>query len=236
MVRGRQHSPQRPPTDRRYWAMLGAAILHLVCVLILVTSTQTGLPTWEVNGLQGLHRWAKPSLDQLAWMITGWGTHWGTLPLFTIGVLFLAGQRQWRKLAYWVGAIGGTAVAAALLKLLWHRDRPDLWPSVLPPDRYPTDWSFPSGHAAASLSLVATLWILNQQSSRPDRWRWPIGLLGSGFVLVIAWTRLYLGVHWVTDILGGWSLALIGVVGLSIALFPADQNAYPHSNREDSAG
>lgn len=233
--------PQRRSLDRYHWVIVGAAMVHLGCVLVLVAGPPMGLPTWEVAVLNQIHHWATPELDQLALRVTGWGTRWGTLPLFAIGGLALAGQRQWRKLAYWLGAIGGTVVVAALLKLLWHRSRPDLWPSVLPPDRYPTDWAFPSGHAAASLSLVAALWVLNGQAQNPDRWRWAIALLGGGFVLLIAWTRLYLGVHAVTDILGGWSLALLGAIGLAawfppIANISPDPNTDPHRHHKDSAG
>ncbi|TAD78053.1 MAG: phosphatase PAP2 family protein [Oscillatoriales cyanobacterium] len=147
-----------------------------------------------------------PTLDQCALWLTGWGTRWGTLPIAAIGALFWTGQRQWRKLAYWVGTIGGTALVAAILRELWQRPRPKLWSSLLPPDRYPTDWSFPSGHATASLSLVAALWVLCPVVI-PPRLRgattWAISLLGGSFVIAIAWTRLYLGLHFLTDTMGG---------------------------------
>lgn len=200
------------------WGLGLAVIAHLGCTAVALLGPSTGWHAWAAQTLLYLHGSAAPALDRWALTLTGWGTRWGTLPIAVVGVLLWAGQRQWRKLAYWVGAIGGTALAAAILKVLWHRPRPNLWPSLLTPDRYPTDWSFPSGHATASLALVAALWILLRRST-PGRFRgiatWAISLLGGSFVIAIAWTRLYPGLHFVTDILGGWSLALGGAIGLA---------------------
>lgn len=221
------------------WGLGLAAIAHLGCTAVVLLGPSTGWHAWETQILLSLHGSAAPVLDRWALMLTDWGTRWGTLPIAVVGALLWAGQRQWRKLAYWVGAIGGTALAAAILKVLWHRPRPDLWPSLLTPDRYPTDWSFPSGHATASLALVAALWILLRRST-PVRFRviatWAIGLLGGGFAIAIAWTRLYLGLHFVTDIVGGWSLALVGAIGLAQWLPAPPPTSHPQSHREDAAG
>jgi undecaprenyl-diphosphatase len=206
---------------------------------MVLLSPPTGWQGWEAQLLLHLHGTATPTLDQWALRLTGWGTRWGTLPIAAIGVLLWTGQRQWRKLAYWVGTIGGTSLVAAILKVLWQRPRPELWPSLLPPDRYPADWSFPSGHATASLALVAALWILCPVVISPRlRWvaTWVIGLLGGSFALVIAWTRLYLGLHFVTDILGGWSLALGGAIALARWLPASTPISHPQSHREDAAG
>jgi membrane-associated phospholipid phosphatase len=86
-------------------------------------------------------------------------------------------------------------------KLFFHRVRPHFWELFFP---LPSDYSFPSGHALFSLTFVLMLVVLTWES----RWRWWVVLTGGLFVIAIAWTRLYLGVHYPSDILGGWSLAI----------------------------
>lgn len=205
----------------------GAVTIQGLCALYLIRHLQQPAP-WDVQFLELLHQQATPWLDRLALWLTPLGTRWGTFPLFIMGLLSLANQRQWRKLLYWMSAIGGTTVIATLLKVIWHRARPSLWPSLLAPDHYPADWAFPSTHAAASLSLVLALGTLYSSQQLLDRpygrvWRWLIAGLGGGFVLIIAWTRLYLGVHFPSDIIGGWSIAyLITQVANRLILSPMD--------------
>jgi undecaprenyl-diphosphatase len=95
---------------------------------------------------------------------------------------------------------------------LLHRARPHLWTSPAPE----FDYGFPSGHAMASMTLVAALSILSWNS----RWRWFVLIIGTLFVLIIGWTRLYLGVHYPSDVLAGWMVALGQTVGVSLLINP----------------
>ncbi|MFM7353083.1 MAG: phosphatase PAP2 family protein, partial [Microcystis aeruginosa] len=65
-------------------------------------------------------------------------------------------------------------------------------------------FAFPSGHALFSSLLVVSLLILSWRT----RWFLGVVLMGITLVLVIAWTRLYLGVHFPSDILAAWLLAI----------------------------
>lgn len=88
-----------------------------------------------------------------------------------------------------------------ILKPLVHRVRPcDLLPEVTLLIPHPSDYSFPSGHTAASFTAVAALWLAGKKR-----------LAGATLVLgvFIAFSRLYLYVHFPTDILGG---VLVGLV------------------------
>lgn len=92
-----------------------------------------------------------------------------------------------------------------ILKPLVHRVRPcDLLPEVTLLIPHPSDYSFPSGHTAASFTAVAALWLAGKKR-----------LAGATLVLgvFIAFSRLYLCVHFPTDILGG---VLVGL-GLRLA-------------------
>jgi membrane-associated phospholipid phosphatase len=67
-----------------------------------------------------------------------------------------------------------------------------------------------------SMTLVMILLVLSWYSP----WRRIVLTVGSFYVLVIAWTRLYLGVHFPSDILGGWMVALAWAIGISLIIKP----------------
>jgi undecaprenyl-diphosphatase len=109
--------------------------------------------------------------------------------------------------AFWVLAVGGTALLNMLAKHVFARVRPDFWVSLLPE----TTFSFPSGHAMHSMAVVAALVALTWHS----RWRWLVALIGVCFVFLVGLSRIYLGVHFPSDILAGWTASLTWVIGLS---------------------
>jgi undecaprenyl-diphosphatase len=97
-------------------------------------------------------------------------------------------------------------------KELMHRVRPQLWQSIAPESSF----AFPSGHAMTSITLVAILLSLAWASS----WRWLVLISGSLYIIAIAWCRLYLGVHFPSDILAGWMVTLGWTIGVSIIIKP----------------
>ena len=103
--------------------------------------------------------------------------------------------------------IGGVAAMNLLLKSLFERARPDLWEWIVTE----THTSFPSGHATASMALaicgVFLVW--------HTKWR-VVAICGAVlYVLLIGFSRLYLGVHFPTDIIGGW---LLGAGWMSLVI------------------
>ncbi|MBE9019821.1 phosphatase PAP2 family protein, partial [Chroococcidiopsidales cyanobacterium LEGE 13417] len=106
----------------------------------------------------------------------------------------------------------GSIIINRTAKVLLHRVRPHLWESPAPE----FDYGFPSGHAMSSMTLVVVLVILTWGS----RWRWWVLAAGTIFVLVIGWTRLYLGVHYPSDILAGWMASIAWAVGVSWVIRP----------------
>lgn len=165
---------------------------------------------WDAPILLALHRHASPALDAVMLRVTDAG---GPLPMACLAALVLAFLLVGRRLgdATFVGlAVGGAAALNFLTKALFQRSRPALWPAVLPE----TDYGFPSGHAMGSLAVIGTLLILLW----PTRWRWPALLLGAAFVLAVGLSRVYLGVHYPSDILAGWCAALVWVAGTHLLL------------------
>ena len=96
-------------------------------------------------------------------------------------------------------------------KHYFARARPDLWLSLAPE----TTFSFPSGHAMGSMTLAAVVTALAWNT----RWRWPACLAAIAFALLVGMSRVYLGVHFPSDILAGWSAALAWTAGVYAVVF-----------------
>lgn len=115
---------------------------------------------------------------------------------------YLAVQRKWGgALMLLVATAGGTAISEGL-KLGFNRPRPDLVAHVVET----TSMSFPSGHAMLSAVTYLTLGALLARAQEKRRLRGYI--LGAAILvtLLIGVSRIYLGVHWPTDVLAGWCL------------------------------
>lgn len=135
-------------------------------------------------------------------------------------IWLLALRRPWAAGFSLVAAIVSAAVVQ-LLKTLFDRARPELM--LVASD----EGSFPSGHVANAATIAVVVALVFGLGS--DR-RWWIWLVALGYVVAMALSRTYLGVHWLTDTIGG---ALIGA-GIAVALWApiADRlSAEPRSPR-----
>jgi undecaprenyl-diphosphatase len=172
-----------------------------------VWENEGGFP-WDVPILLIIHTTTQPRLDVFATTLTKFGVFWGVFPVATVISLVLLSRRQWRSLVYLSTTLLGSIVINRTAKVVLHRVRPHLWASPAPE----LDYGFPSGHAMSSMTLVAALVILTWGT----RWCWFVLIFGSLFVLAIGWTRLYLGVHYPSDILAGWMVSVAWAAGVSL--------------------
>ncbi|MFG2289371.1 phosphatase PAP2 family protein [Streptomyces sp. NPDC048595] len=127
---------------------------------------------------------------------------WTMRAVLAVAVCLLV-RRGARLLGAWVAvtALAGTALQQAL-KALVGRPRP-VWPDPVDSAHYA---AFPSGHALSALVTgVLLLWLLREYGVRPV-WRWAARTVVAVSVLGVGVTRVYLGVHWPSDVLGGWLL------------------------------
>lgn len=185
------------------------APLTLFALLAGAVITQAPCP-FEAQVLLLIHAQATPWLDLAMLLLSRsvsapWAASFAVL---SAGVLLC--RRRWAEGAFWVLATGGAAALNLAAKHAFGRIRPDLFVSIAPE----TTYSFPSGHAMQSTAIIAALVILCWRTS----WRWPALATGCLFVAAIGLSRVYLGVHYPSDILAGWSLALAWVVSLRVAL------------------
>jgi undecaprenyl-diphosphatase len=114
--------------------------------------------------------------------------------------LFIAGDKRtaWMIL---VATIGGIAITQAF-KVLFSRPRPDL----MLHEMYAYTSSFPSGHTTMSAITYLTLGALIARNFSGFRLKAHIMVVSIGITLLVGFSRVYLGVHWPSDVLGGWSL------------------------------
>ena len=211
-----------PPNGRRQWfrrrgdlvwtgSWIVAGYFGSLLVGILVAQLMRRTGNWD----QGL-AWERafllrtnvklPELFDTLMLVLPWlGTNITLLPLVVAVSLWLLVRRKRPDLAaYLVTVQLGSLTLNAVLKDIFDRPRPDLFEM-----RGQHAWAaFPSGHAIASVSVVLTVAILLR---RERGWRWPMHA-GGALLLVSLYSRLYLGVHWPTDIVGG---VLVGLCWLA---------------------
>jgi undecaprenyl-diphosphatase len=190
---------------------VGLPLLVFEQLAIVIWQNERSFP-WDEPILLAIHQTVSPQLNAFAVSLTKLGVYQGVLPAATIIAIALFYWRRWRSLTYWLVTLLGSAAINRTAKILLHRVRPSLWDSITPE----LDYGFPSGHAMSSMSFVTALVILTWGT----RWYWPVLLTGSLFVLAIGWTRLYLGVHFPSDVLAGWMVSLAWAIGVSLVIRP----------------
>ena len=126
----------------------------------------------------------------------------GVLTLITaaaLGYLLLADRRRTALLT--LVAVGGGLLISTLLKAGFDRPRPDL----VPHESMVYTASFPSGHSMmAAVTYLTLAAILTRVLSTPLLKAWAL-LVAAFLTLLVGVSRVYLGVHWPTDVLGGWT-------------------------------
>lgn len=154
-----------------------------------------------------------PSLDTA---VTWWTNVAGTVGMPIVAVAFLVGftvvRRAWSPVVLLVAASAGSLAMTVAGKDLVGRARPPLADAVPPYEHSP---SFPSGHTLNATVIVGTIvyLLLLRQSRRVTR-VWTI-VAGAVFVVSVGLSRVFLGHHWLTDVLAAWAL---GVAWLALVV------------------
>ena len=154
---------------------------------------------------------AGPRLDAFFVFVSRIGYAWGVIPLDVAVSLALLGWRRWREATFAIVAFAGSALLNLATKAFFRRERPSLWESIAPEPTF----SFPSGHAMGSMTLAAVVVLLCWNT----RWRWPVLALAALFTGLVGLSRLYLGVHYPSDVLAGWAAGLAWASGAYLVLF-----------------
>jgi undecaprenyl-diphosphatase len=122
----------------------------------------------------------------------------GIVTAIALGFLILDGKAHMALFAG--GSVVGGMVVSVLLKDVFQRPRPEILPHVA----YAANSSFPSGHSMMSAVTYLTLAALLARSQERRRIKAYFLLLAALLTFLVGLSRVYLGVHWPTDVLAGW--------------------------------
>jgi membrane protein DedA with SNARE-associated domain/membrane-associated phospholipid phosphatase len=209
----------------RSWAFLGRRFstveylgLHLTIGLLLSLAAlwifasiaedvihHDPITQFDIELAHALHGYSSAAVLTIANTVTLAGSPGVILPLALVVGAILIQKRQWVFLVGWLTALAGGAALDAALKMLFRRPRP-VWED---PWALAHGWSFPSGHAMGSLvtyGMIAYLAVATQK-----QWSVRVPVIGAMTLLIvlIGLTRLYLGVHYFSDVVGGYAAGAV---------------------------
>jgi undecaprenyl-diphosphatase len=170
--------------------------------------------------------------------ITAFGGSAVALPLVILaGGLAASRTHRWQNLAAAVVTALGANLLSRLVKVLVHRPRPPVALAEVHPDQY----AFPSGHAITAVVAYGTIAYLACRAL--PRWRSRVAVWtgAAAIMALVGMSRVYLGAHWPSDVVGGWALGALWL-GLAYTAITALAHAgSPHSggggdHTEDRAG
>lgn len=192
--------------SRRHLGGLAALLLALVAFAALAAAYVAGGPLIEVDEriAATLHSHAGPPGTEVAEVVTMLG---GVIVLagiscVAVGLLASRGLRQEAILV--VLAVVGAQALTGVLKTIFRRERPTFEDPVTTAGYF----SFPSGHALTAIAVYGAIASIVALRLRAPALR-AACLAGAGLlVAAIGFSRLYLGVHYLSDVLAGWSMGL----------------------------
>ncbi|MEN6413817.1 MAG: phosphatase PAP2 family protein [Veillonellales bacterium] len=180
--------------------LLSAILLTLFAELAWKTLFRHQLDGFDNRVIWFIRYYANNHLDSVMIQITSLGSapFYGVLAVLTLAGLSL--YRRWLETAALAVCLAGGGLLNFLLKDLFERNRPDMFRVI---DE--TGYSFPSGHAMVSLCFYGMLAYLISRHIPRWRWRFLLFILTAIFVVAIGISRIYLGVHYPTDVLAGYA-------------------------------
>jgi len=182
--------------------MILGLLLGVLIIIIYLTGSDYRLSAWLFN-----HRsWA---LLNITWWITQLGeSFFIAIATLSVSAILWISSKRWQILSFWLTIVGSTALAL-LCKNIFMRARPG--DAVL----IETSGSFPSGHATIAVAFYGFITYLILTQARSKTARWGIIFLSYTGIILIGFSRLYLGVHYLSDVLAGY---LVGGLWLLIGI------------------
>jgi len=147
------------------------------------------------------------TLASALYYFTQLGSTTGVVVVFILTLIFLVLKKKWDYVVALLVSMLGSGISIYFTKLYFHRERPiDM--------AYYTakTFSFPSGHAAGAIALVGIICVFISLERQNIKWpRFWIGV-GIAYIILIGFSRIYLGVHFLTDVVAGYLLGSLWLI------------------------
>lgn len=164
---------------------------------------------FDTSWLLWLHKQTNPSLDAVMLTITRFGNPSVVVIVVGVTLVILWWRREWQEAKIFAIACLGALILNTGLKLFFAKPRPQLWSRLISE----ASFSFPSGHALGSFVLYGFLAYL--LATHYPKFAKAIYSLTVIVIAAIGLSRMYLGVHWPTDIIAGYG---VGFLWLTICI------------------
>ncbi|MEN8213619.1 MAG: bifunctional DedA family/phosphatase PAP2 family protein [Pseudomonadota bacterium] len=191
-------------------ALMAALLLLMIFAITLIASLLFGFHgfgPFDHAVHEGLAALRSPAVDSLMVFITMLGDDWMLAGLSLVVMLLLLQQHP-ATAWHWLAAVAFAFLMVFLLKQGLRVPRPE--------EAAVSGWSFPSGHTLKSTVIYGFLALLLSTPLRPSG-RMLVYAVSVALVALIGFSRLYLGVHWFSDVAAGWSIGLLWVTILGLA-------------------
>jgi len=170
-----------------------------------LTNFDLALTTW-------IRAHTTPLGDRIFTLVSLIGSPIAMAAVGTVGAVLIIVRRKWLELAAWVAGFIGAGVLSLILKIVIRRPRPVGATAFL----HGESFSFPSGHALGSLVGYGMLaYVIGSSWITTTRGRFRLVIATAVLVVAIGISRLYLGVHYFSDVVGGYA---VGVLWLSVCI------------------
>jgi undecaprenyl-diphosphatase len=207
--------------QRNAYVFLRAGVVFFGLFVCMALAVQNGAAQKTDDSiLLAIHAHSDRLLDMAVPFVTDFGGVAGGVVITAGLLLYFVRQKKYASCTQLLVSLASAVIINLMLKALFARERPHLWAWLI----NETNYSFPSGHAAFSSALALVVVLLWWRS----KYRLFIMAAGSTYVLAIGLSRLYLGVHYPSDIVAGWCVgfgcvALIAGVAAMLGLKPQAQ-------------
>lgn len=193
--------------NRTKWIIIGGALLCFACLAFRISSG--GEPVFDTAVRNWVYDHRTPFLNSVFIPITYTG-NWQTIVLLGVVLLAIPAVRKNIGIPFAVISLSST-VFYKIVKEFFTRERPELAVRLIEQG----GWSFPSGHSMNCMVCYGLLIVLVQRYCKNRRLANGLTVLLALLIVLIGVSRVYVGVHFPTDVLGGWSL---GIAFLTLAL------------------
>lgn len=199
--------------DTRSWRSSAVVATSALVLFLVLLATATNAIPWGHGADQEVHAWllahrSGPGVA-VATAVAATGTSVVTILAVGLAGLLVTAGKLWTRVisaASLVAVVAAGVLCRTLVSALVARARPPRQDWADPA----TGFSFPSGHSTDSFLAAAVIaWLVARRLRAGTAGRTAIWLVASLYVLAVGASRIYLGVHWPTDVLGGWTFATV---------------------------